>query len=486
MGVPGLDDILRGGLPRRRIYLLQGDPGVGKTTLGLQFLLEGARQGEACLYVTLSETREELLEVAASHKWSLEGIHLHQLSAEEERVSAQQQNTLFHPAEIELAETIGGVLKLVDEIKPTRIVFDSLSEMRLLAGDSLRYRRQLLALKQHFAGRNSTVLFLDDGTSESGDTQLQSLAHGVISLERVAPEYGAVRRYLEVVKLRGVNFRSGRHDYSIIESGLEVYPRLIAAEHHADFVPGLLPSDSKDLDALLGGGLSRGTSTLLLGPAGSGKSTVAARYIQAALERGENVSLFSFDESLSTFRARVEGIGMRLEDPALKGTLHLRQVNPAELSPGEFAHLVRHSVTENKARLVIIDSLNGYLMAMPNEKHLVVQLHELLTYLNQMGMTTLMMLAQHGLLGGSVQAPVDVTYLADTVVLFRYFEAAGKVRKAISVLKKRTGVHEDTIREFQVSSDGIHLGAPLSNFRGVLTGTPTFEGNDNTLLVGKK
>lgn len=480
-GIEGLDDILRGGLPRKRIYLLQGDPGVGKTTLGLQFLLEGRRAGEQGLYVTLSETEEELRAGAATHDWSLDGLAIHQLSTPEEMIQAQTQNTLFHPAEVELNETIDRVMKLVDRTKPLRVVFDSLSEMRLLAGDLLRYRRQILALKQHFVGRNTTVLFLDDGTADTGDMQLQSLAHGVIALEKLAPAYGAVRRQLEVVKLRGIDFRSGKHDYTIERSGLRVFPRLVAAEHHKGFAREPLPSGVADVDILLGGGLNRGTSTLLLGPAGSGKSTLATRYVHAALSRGEHVAMFSFDENVDTMFARAASTGMALEGFVERGLLLVRQVDPAELSPGEFAHLVVQSVERHRARVLVIDSLNGYLMSMPDERFLVIQLHELLTYLGQLGVTTLLVVAQHGLLG-NMQTPVDITYLADTVVLFRFFEAGGKVRKALSVLKKRIGKHEDTIREIQIGAEGVRVGPPLAEFRGILTGTPTYAGRDDSLL----
>jgi circadian clock protein KaiC len=491
-GIAGLDDILRGGLPRRRIYLLQGPPGVGKTTLALQFLLEGVRLGERVLYVTLSETEDELREMAHSHGWSLDGIALQELPSLEQMQEAQAQNTLFHPAEVELQETANRVLALADRIQPTRVVFDSLSEMRLLAGDSLRYRRQLLSLKQHFSTRSCTVLFLDDGTSGASDMQLQSLAHGVISLEKMSPAYGALRRRLEVVKLRGVNFRSGHHDFTLARSGLHVFPRLVAAEHTAPFTRGVLASGVADLDVLLGGGLARGTSTLLLGPAGSGKSTLAAQYMRAAIARGETAATFSFDETAGTFRARAEAMGMPPPEEAPAGErrtpgekpggrLLVRQVDPTEMSPGEFAHSVRRAVEQEGASVVCIDSLNGYLMAMPDERHLLSQMHELLSYLGQRGVTTLLVVAQHGLVG-SMQAPIDVTYLADTVVLLRYFEAAGTVRKAISVLKKRVGSHEDTIRELHISGAGVRVGPPLTDFRGVLTGTPSWGGRGAALL----
>ncbi len=483
-GVSGLDEILRGGLPRRRLYLLQGNPGVGKTTLGLQFLLEGRARGESTLYVTLSETQEELREVAASHGWSLDGIALHQLSTPQEMLEAERQNTLFHPAEVELNETIRRVMALVDEVKPTRIVFDSLSELRLLAGDSLRYRRQILGFKQHFAGRSSTVLFLDDGTGTAGDTQLESIAHGVILLTKQIPDYGAARRRVEVVKLRSVGFISGSHDMTIEQAGLRVFPRLVASEQQRGFTPGTVTSDRPELDALLGGGLVRGTSTLLLGPAGTGKSSVSLQYVRAGIERGEKPVIFSFDENHSTLVARAAGTGVDLEAAMKQGKVILRQVDPAELSPGEFADVVRRVVEQTGSRIVVIDSLNGYLMAMPDERFLLIHMHELLTYLSHRGVTTLLVVAQHGLVG-TMQAPVDVTYLADTVLLFRFFEAGGKVRKALSVLKKRIGSHEDTIREFAVGADGIRVGPPLSRFRGILTGTPEYSGVDAALLEEK-
>ena len=466
-----MDEILGGGLPRRRTYLLRGTPGVGKTTLGLQFLLEGARAGEPGLYITLSETREELAAVAASHGWTLEGFRVHPLSTPEEMLEAQRQNTLFHPAEVELNETIERVIAMVDETKPLRIVFDSLSEMRLLAGDSLRYRRQILALKQQFAGREATVLFLDDGTAEGGDTQLESLAHGVIELERIAPAYGAVRRRLEVLKLRGVEFLTGKHDFTILRGGLQVFPRLVAASHRQPFKREVLSSGVPGLDAMLGGGLQRGTSTVLLGPAGTGKSSIASQYAEAALQRKERVVCFSFDETLEVFTARTRGLGLHLLESPL---FDLRQVDPAELSPGQFAHTCREQVQRGDVRLLIIDSLNGYLMAMPEERFLVLHLHELLTFLGQQGVTTLLVLTQHGMVG-KMDAPVDVTYLADTVLLLRFFEAEGRVRKAISVLKRRVGKHEDSIRELQISTRGVEIGEPLTHFRGILTGVPVVD-----------
>ncbi len=470
-GVPGLDDILLGGLISSRLYLVDGDPGAGKTTLSLQFLLEGVRAGERCLYITLSETKEELTSGAASHGWSLAGIEIVELVAEVKDLDGESRVTMYHPSETELNETTAKVLAAVERTNPDRVVFDSLSELRLLAQSSLRYRRQILALKQFFVGRNCTVLLLDDRTSEGSDLQLQSIAHGVISLEQLAPIYGAERRRLRVLKFRGTSFRGGFHDFAIREEGLIAFPRLVAAEHSEPFARERIKSGVTALDTLLGGGPDRGTSTLLMGPAGSGKSTIAVQYAVAAAARGDHAAIFAFDESLATLEARCEAMGIKFKEGTHAGEIMIQQVDPAELSPGEFAALVRECVEQRKAQVVVIDSLNGYMNAMPEERFLTAQLHELLTYLGRRGVTTLMVVAQHGMFG-NMQSPVDTSYLADSVVLLRYFEYAGKVKKAISVVKKRSGAHEESIRELRFDGRGIHLSEPLTQFRGILTGVP--------------
>jgi circadian clock protein KaiC len=471
-GVPGLDDILKGGLTPHRLYLIDGDPGSGKTTLSLQYLLEGVKAGEKVLYITLSETKEELLASAASHGWSLDGIFVVELISEKADLDGESQVTMYHPAEVDLIETTGKVLSAVEEVNPSRVVFDSLSELRLLAQNSLRYRRQILALKQFFVGRKCTVLLLDDRTSEGPDLQLHSIAHGVIALEQRAPVYGAERRRLRVIKLRGSSFRGGYHDFTIRAGGLAVFPRLVASEHSELFPRERIKSGVTALDMLLGGGPDRGTSTLLLGPAGSGKSTIAVQYAVAAAARGDHAVIFAFDESLATLQARTEVLGIEFKEGLDAGQVEFRQIDPAELSPGEFAWQVRESVEKNKARIVVIDSLNGYMNAMPEEQFLTAQLHELLTYLGRQGVTTLMVVAQHGLTGTNMQSPVDTSYLADSVVMLRYFEYAGKVKKAISVVKKRGGAHEESIRELRFDERGIHLSEPLTEFRGILTGVP--------------
>jgi circadian clock protein KaiC len=483
-GVEGLDKILFGGLPRNRFYLVQGDPGVGKTTLGLQFLMEGSRVREKGLYITLSETHQELLGVANSHGWNLDELAIFELSAIEETLSADSQNTLFHPSEVELNHITKILKDKVEQVQPARIVFDSLSELRLLAQNPLRYRRQLLSLKQFFVGRNCTVIVMDDRTSEASDREVQSIAHGVLNLERMAPEYGAERRRLSVVKVRGEAFRGGYHDYIISKGGLIVFPRLVAADHRKEFPAQSMSSHIEALDTLLRGGLDRGTSTLFTGPPGTGKSTLGAQFASAAAARGENVAAYTFDEKIDTYIERADALGMQLSRHISDGRIEATQINPAELSPGEFAHRIRRDVETRGVNLVIIDSLNGYLNAMPEERFLTIQMHELLSYLAQQGVATILILAQHGLVG-SMHSPVDITYLADTVLILRYFEVEGAVKQAVSVIKKRSGGHERTIREFKIESDGIHVGAPLTQFHGVLTGVPTYQGSSDEIMKGK-
>ncbi|BEP34767.1 ATPase domain-containing protein [Variovorax sp. V59] len=474
VGVPGLDDVLGGGLTSNRLYLIEGTPGAGKTTIALQFLIEGAGRGESVLYVTLSETARELRGVAKSHGWDLSGIEVREMLPSEAALEPDEQYTMFHPSEVELSETTLKILSDVDVLKPSRVVFDSLSELRLLAGSSLRYRRQILALKQFFAGRQCTVLLLDDMTAMKHDLQVQSIAHAVIRLEQISSDYGAARRRLVVSKYRGQQFRGGYHDYRIERGGLRVFPRLVASEHPSApaVVQARIPSGLEALDALLGGGLERGTSTLFVGAPGTGKSTVAVQFALAAARRGECAALFIFDESIHTLRTRCESMGMDLGPFIESGRIKVRQVDPAELSPGEFVHLIRVAVVESGAAVVVIDSLNGYLNAMPDERFLIVQLHELLSYLGQAGVATLLVGAQHGLIGMQMKTPVDASYLADAVVLLRYFELEGEVRQAISVLKKRGGAHERSIRDFSMTATGLKVGEPLRHFRGILTGIP--------------
>jgi circadian clock protein KaiC len=480
-GIAGLDDIVCGGLDPDRLYLIEGEPGTGKTTLALQFLNEGVQRGEAGLYVTLSESERELRLVAKRHGWSLDGISIFELVPPEAALDPEKELTLFHPAELELSETSKLILDKVTELNPSRVVFDSLSEMRLLAQSSLRYRRQILALKHFFNGRHCTVLFLDDLSSNEQDLQLHSIAHGVVTLQQTALDYGAERRRLRVKKMRGIDFRGGYHDFIIETGGIKIFPRLVAAEHHKAFLGELMKSGVDELDALLGGGLERGTSALLVGGAGVGKSSVAVTYAVGAARRGDRVAMFAFDEGLGTLFARAAALGVNLQDYVDQGLITIQQIDPAEMSPGEFTHLVMDAVEHRNIRVLVIDSLNGYLNAMPDERFLVLQMHELLSYLNQLGALTIMVLAQHGLLG-QMQTPIDLSYLSDTVIMLRYFEAAGRVRRAISVVKKRSGMHENTIREFQLTSGGITVGPPLTEFNGILTGTPTYVGDLKPLM----
>jgi len=482
-GIAGLDNILAGGFTPNRIYLIEGDPGSGKTTLALQYLLEGRAKGEKGMYVSLSETKEELEGVAHSHGWNLDGIHCYELLPSDENLTPDGQSRLFHPSEVELSDTTRSILSEVERQQPTRIVFDSLSEMRLLAQHPLRYRRQVLALKQFFIGKKCTVLLLDDRTASDNDLQLHSLAHGVISLEHVAQEYGAERRRLRVLKMRGRPFRGGFHDFMIRTGGLEVFPRLVAAEHHRPFDADPARSGIAELDRLTGGGLHRGTSALLMGPAGCGKSTIATQYAVAAAERGERSVLFTFDESVATLIMRTEGLGIPLRKHIDAGRIRIQQVDPGELSPGEFMYSIRRAVEREAARLVVVDSLNGYLNAMPEERFLTIQLHEMLTYLGQQGVVTLMVVAQRGLLGSGMQTPVDASYLADSVIALRYFEAKGALRRAISVVKKRSGAHEDTLRELSLRRGGVKVGEPLHEFHGIMSGIPAITRSDEPPLA---
>jgi circadian clock protein KaiC len=473
-GVPGLDEILGGGLTRDRIYLVEGTPGSGKTTLALQFLLKGRELGESGLYITLSETEHELRAAAASHGWSLDGIDLFELVSEE-GLDPDSEQSVLHPSDVELGETTHGVMRQVEATKPMRVVFDSLSEMRLLAQNPLRHRRQILALKHFFSTRNCTVLLLDDQTAEHGDLQLHSIAHGVISLQRTPQEYGSQRRRLEVIKMRGIKYRGGFHDFELDTGGIRVFERLVAAHHHATFTYEMVSTGAPGLDTLIGGGLSRGTNTLISGPSGVGKTTTAVRCALTALERGEKVAYYLFDEGLPTLLARSKALGMDLQPFLDSGHLLIRAIDPAELSPGEFACNVREAVENVGVGLIVIDSLNAYLQAMPGQKFLLLQMHELLTYLNQQGMVTLLILGQHGFIG-EVRTDIDLSYLSDSILLFRFFEAAGSVRTAISAVKSRTSEHEKTIREIRLTEDGIEVGQALIDFQGVMSGLPAYEG----------
>jgi circadian clock protein KaiC len=480
-GIDGLDRILGGGLPGERLYLVEGTPGAGKTTLAMRFLLEGKARGERTLYITLSETGQELAAVARSHNWNLDGIDVFELVGEDEFGSDREQ-TLLHPSDLELGETVRGIIAQAEATDPQRVVLDSLSELRLLAQSPLRYRRQIMALKLFFSQRDCTVLMLDDRTGEQGDRRLHSIAHGVISLEQVAADFGSERRRLQVIKMRGLRYSGGYHDFTIGTGGIAVYPRLIAARHERHFDGALVTTGLPELDALLGGGLMPGTNTLLLGPAGVGKTTTAIQCMVAALQRGEKAACYMFDERLATFKIRSAALGMDLAHYIESGQLHVRQIDPAEMSPGQFADAVQHAVEVHGAGTVVIDSLNAYLRSMPSDKFLVLQMHEMLSYLSQQGVVTLMILGQHGITG-ELRTDVDISYLADTVMLLRFFEAGGEVHKSVAVIKSRTTDHERTIREFTINGGGIRVGQPLTAFQGVLSGQPRYPLDGGGLIV---
>jgi circadian clock protein KaiC len=480
-GISGLDDITAGGLTARRVFLVEGAPGAGKTTLALQFLLEGVRAGEKGLYITLSETDEELRDGAASHGWSLgETVDVFELVPPENLLDERQQQSLLYSSDLELGETTQRIFEAIERVQPKRMVLDSLSEIRLLAQNSLRYRRQILALKHYFARRAITVLLLDDMTAEAFDKTVHSIAHGVIRLEQTAGSYGAARRRLQIVKYRGQHFRTGYHDYTIATGGISVFPRLVAAEHRTERPQPVLSSGLTELDQLLGGGVEAGSSVLALGPAGAGKSLLVVQFIVAAIERGDRAALFVFDEELGLLFQRTRALGFDLKALVDAEQLFIEQMDAAEVSPGEFAHEVRKRVERHDVRVVGIDSLNGYQNAMPEEGFIILHMHELLQYLNRQGVVTFLTVAQHGIVG-DMHAPIDLTYLADTVILLRYFEASGRVRRAISVIKKRGSNHEDTIREYRIAKPGLQIGPPLEEFQGVLRGVPTYLGQDTLL-----
>ncbi|MPW07418.1 circadian clock protein KaiC [Paraburkholderia sp. CNPSo 3155] len=479
-GIEGIDDILGGGLTPNRMYLVEGAPGTGKTTLALQFLLKGLDEGQTGLYVTLSETRAELLAIGASHGWDLSRFKiLEQLP--EEGLEPQYEQTVLHPAEVELGESVRNVIEHVDELKPARVVLDSLSELRLLAENPLRYRRQILALKHHFSTRACTVLLLDDTSATASGIQLHSIVHGVISLDNIAHDYGGNRRRLRIAKMRGIKFREGYHDFTLNTGGLRVYPRLVAAEHHSEFGTSPMSTGTPGFDALLGGGLVPGTNSLIIGPSGVGKTTTVVSCLLAALERGERCAYYVFDETLSTLVSRCASLGMDLAPHVDSGLLTLRQIDPAEISPGELSSDVRNAVENEGVRYVAVDSLNAYLQAMPGERFLLLHMHELLGYLNQQGVVTMLVLGQHGIIG-EVQTEVDISYLSDVVVLFRYFEHHGEVLTAVTAVKSRANDHERTIRQFRLGTQGVEVGEALRDFEGVLSGLPSYRGS--TAMLG--
>lgn len=479
-GVPGLDDVLQGGFIREGFYLLQGDPGSGKTTIALQYVLNRCRAGERCLYISLTESRRDLENACRSHGWSLGSIEVCDLTKSAINLVGEPESSVFHPSETELGETTQAIFTAVERSKPQHVVFDGLSEMRLLSGNPLIYRRQLLALKEFFVERQATVLLLDDRSSAFGEIQPESLVGGNIILERHMPQYGRARRRMYVTKVRGSQFREGYHDYEIVQGGVVIHPRLVAAEHHEAFASETLSSGVTNLDLMLAGGLTTGSTALLLGPAGAGKSTIAMQFVVEAMTAGHKAAVYMFDEVLHTLISRVDKLCLGKENGLrtyiTEGMLHAQQVDPAEMSPGAFAHEVRRAV-EDGAKIIVIDSLNGYLNAMPEERFLTTHLHELFSYLNQKGVLTILVVAQHGMIvGAGAGGEVDVSYLADTVLLFRYFESRGEIKQALSVFKKRTGEHERTLRELLISARGVKVGEPLTEFRGVMTGVPQYEG----------
>ncbi|MBN9517646.1 AAA family ATPase [bacterium] len=487
-GVPGLDDVLMGGLLREGFYLVQGDPGSGKTTIALQYVLGRAGAGEPCLYITLTESRRDLESTCAAHGWALHGVDVCDLTKSAANMAGEPESSVFHPSETELGETTQAIFAAVEKAKPRHVVFDGLSEMRLLSGSPLVYRRQLLAMKEYFVERRATVLLLDDRSSPFGEVQPESLVGGSIVFERTLPQYGRARRRMYATKVRGANFREGYHDYEIVQGGVIVHPRLVAAEHHERFTRESLPSGVANLDAMLAGGLTTGSTALMLGPAGVGKSTVAMQFAVTAMKAGHKAAVYMFDEVLDTLVERVEKLCLAkaggVREYIAEGKLHAQQVDPAEMSPGAFAHEVRRSV-EAGAKVIIIDSLNGYLNAMPEERYLTTHLHEMFSYLNQKGILTIMVVAQHGMIvGGGMAGDVDVSYLADTVLLFRYFEAVGEIKQAVSVFKKRTGEHERSLRELKISASGVAVGDALTEFRGVMTGVPQYGGKAPMLPGG--
>lgn len=479
-GINGLDDILHGGLPSGHLYLLEGTPGAGKTTISLRLVLSNCETGRRALYITLSESKQELMAVAASHGWQLDAVPIFELTPQEDSLRPEHQYSVFNPEDVELDQLTDLISKKVEEIQPNVIVVDSLSELRLLARDSFRYRRQMLALKSFFEERSCTVLLIDNQTSDRKEPTVHSIVHGVIGLEVLEREYGSVRRRVRVQKIRGSKFREGFHDYQILTGGVVVHPRLVAAEHRHAHRKDLLNTGLPKMDLMLQGGIMRGTSTLLLGAAGVGKSSLASRIACSAADRGESAAIYLFDESIQVFLERSEGLGVHIGPHVESGRVFLKQLDPAEVPPGEFVNDIRARV-EQGTSIVVIDSLNGWQNAMPGEQYLQLQMHELLSYLGSQGVSTFLILAQQGVMG-PMQADIDVSYLADAIILMRYFEVTGEIRKAISVFKKRSGPHEATIRELQLKPGGIIVGEPLRSFHGVLTGVPQFVGSDASVL----